>query len=301
MAVIVRLSNVKLDPIVGANGEVVKQELLMADWEIADREIFNESSIVLSSYNDKVNLTSIRFPQNLDPNKKYWARVRVKTTTSGWSVWTNRDVVPVQSLDNLNIDIELPSKVSTPIITTDSNSAVHVPTYFRIIATGFYCIGSATLAAVSYFIEDLDGNVVWARDRDEINKESILVNDVTLKLNSVYRIKVRFHSTTKDTSQLGTYDILVKATDKIVVNENLLGINKEAETVLSIQKDTGLTEVVWRIIYKDNQLNTLIWEEKVEGGSNTVTIPKGTMKTGENYILMIKTNLSEDQWYVANL
>ena len=300
MAVIVRISNLKIDPMITLQGEKVPNKHLATDWIIGTNPTFNKGTIVAQSLNDKVNLRSIRFPIKLDPNERYYAKSRV-LLTSGWTMWGNIDVVEVNSLDNLNINIEIPSKVSTPIITTDSDYNVHVPTYFNILVSGYYVVGSATWVATTYFIEDLDGNVVWARERDEINRHSILVNDVTLKLNTVYRIKARFHSSSKDSSQLGTWDILVKATDKIVVNENLLGINKDEETVLSIQKNTGLEEVEWKILYKDNHLNTLIWEEKVEGGSNTVVIPKGTMRSGENYILMIKTNLSENQWYVANL
>ena len=300
MAVIVRISNLKIDPMVTLQGEQVPNKHLATDWVIATNPTYKAGTIVAQSMNDKVNLRSIRFPIKLDPNERYYAKSRI-LLTSGWTMWGNIDVVEVNSLDNLNINIEIPSKVSTPIITTDSDYNVHVPTYFHILVSGYYVVGSATHVATSYFIEDLDGNTVWARERDEINRHSILVNDVTLKLNTVYRIKTRFHSSSKDSSQLGTWDILVKATDKIVVNENLLGINKDEETVLSIQKNTGLNEVEWKILYKDNHLNTLIWEEKVEGGSNTVVIPKGTMRSGENYILMIKTNFSENQWYVANL
>ena len=82
-------------------------------------------------------------------------------------------------------------EVITPIVdvSTDPNNAelggfIITTSPFRTF------LGTATHKYTSWYIEDYTGNVVWKRERDDVNLTSIRVPANILNVNSIYTIKV---------------------------------------------------------------------------------------------------------------
>ena len=167
--VVLRIKSLELDPGV---------KHIATDWEISDTQNFKH--IVARSLEDRINVSSIMFDVTLDPEKKYWARARALLDGRGYTIWGNLDIFVVKTYNDFENTTDLPTPISAPIPKTSSDVRMHEPTLFTLTATGFSIYGNAKHVATSWFIEDLDGQVVWSRMYDTIHKESIIASSVHL-------------------------------------------------------------------------------------------------------------------------
>jgi len=282
--VVLRIKELELDD---------QTDHLATDWEVSRTISFND--VVLRSLEDYSNKTSIVFNEILDPNIKWYARARALLTT-GYTTWGNLDVFTPKNINDLDQNEDMPSRVATPIITTDSDTTNHDSTLFTVNATGFSVVGTATHLATSWFIEDINNNVIWSKLNDEINKTSILVNNTLLKSNSIYRIKAIFHSTSNDASQISTLTIKVSGGDEVEVLTYLDGLDYGVDNVITIANITGLTNVEWEVISLDKNLSEIIWNNSTT--SNYTILPANKLKDGTRYLFRIKTNISNSWKYI---
>lgn len=273
--------------------EIVKIAHIATDWEIASNLSF--SDVILKSEADKVNLTSIIFNEVLDPNKKWYARARVLLET-GYTIWGNIDVIlPADEDDVVNDADDMPTLVAVPQLSTNSNQYNHTPTMFTITASGFMVIGTAGHESTSWFIEDLDGNVIWSNLYNTIYKTSIEVNDILLKTKTVYRIKAIFHSTSGDSSSIASMPIQITDNDDILLLSYIDVIDPEVENTLEIAKIDGVTEVTWEIISFLNNFSQSVLTQTTTGDEyNKLTIPSRKLKQSSSFLLRIKTNKNGD-------
>ncbi|MCI4435216.1 MAG: hypothetical protein JHC33_00170, partial [Ignisphaera sp.] len=235
--VVLRIAEIALDDSVNH---------LATDWEVSTTQSFN--NVILSSIEDHDNITSISFDQVLDPNIKYYARARALLST-GYTIWSNLDVFTPNNIYDLDKNNDLPSRISIPLITTNSDTLNHDATMFTISVTGFSVIGNSTHTATSYYIETLSGDVVWSRLNEHLNKDSILVDDIMLTNNEVYRIKAIFHSSSNDSSQIGTKTIYVKNGGDISLYTDLTNLNVTTDILLKLIPSGTITNVNWEILY----------------------------------------------------
>lgn len=282
--VVLRIKELELDD---------QTDHLATDWEVSRTISFND--VVLRSLEDYSNKTSIVFNEILDPNIKWYARARALLST-GYTTWGNLDVFTPKNINDLDQNEDMPSRVATPTITTDSNTTNHDSTLFTINATGFSVVGTATHLATSWFIEDINNNIIWSKLNDETNKTSILVNNTLLKSNSIYRIKAIFHSTSNDASQISTLTIKVAGGDEVEVLTYLDGLDYTVDNVITIANVVGLTNVDWEVISLDKNLSEIIWNNNTI--SNYTILPANKLKDGTRYLFRIKTNISNSWKYI---
>lgn len=219
-------------------------EHLATDWEVSDTLDFK--NIVLSSLQDEINKNSIIFSESLDPNQKWYARARALLTT-GYTELSNVYIFLPSSETGVVTGEELPSRISIPIIKTDSDQNDHDATLFNIIAEGFSVIGNATHDSTSWWIEDLDGKVMWYSLYNTIYKNKIFVSDVVLHTNHIYRIKVLFHSTSNDSSPIATYTIHTNKGSDIELLTYLDYVDPTKDIELNIATLEGMENVTWEI------------------------------------------------------
>lgn len=191
--VVLRIKSLELDPGV---------KHIATDWEISDTQNFKH--IVARSLEDRINVSSIMFDVTLDPEKKYWARARALLDGRGYTIWGNLDIFVVKTYNDFENTTDLPTPISAPVLKTSSDVRMHEPTLFTLTATGFSIYGNAKHVATSWFIEDLDGQVVWSRIYDTIHKESIIASSVLLENARIYRAKAVFHASSNDVSPIAT-------------------------------------------------------------------------------------------------
>lgn len=259
---------------------------LATDWEVSTTVAFN--NVVLRSLADYTNKRSIMFDAVLNPNVKYYARARALLST-GYTTWGNLDVFLPTSINDLRETGDIPTRISAPILSTDSVISGHSNTMFNISATGFSVIGGADHNATSWFIEDVEGNIIWKRVREEIYKTSILVNDVLLEDNKIYRIKAMFHSTSNDVSQISTLTIHVVGDTDIELVSFLDNVDVAVSNTLVVANIPNVTEFTWEIIYYNNGLMESVWIGVSD--TNEVVLPDSTLTFGNVYLLRIKTDI----------
>lgn len=260
-----------------------------ADWQVSSDITFAREKIVAESLNNTESLRSIILSESLDPNKKWYGRVRHLLTT-GWTEWSNINVFTPMQMEEIASNDDIPSRLSNPILTTDSNPEQHDSTLFTIIADGFSVVGNASHVATTYFIEDFQGNVIWSNEYDMINKTRFTVKDIVLQSNSIYRIKAMFHSSSNDTSLISALTIYIDGGREIILSKYLDVIKHDEDYEIIVNKMEGIGNLIFEIISILDNNSLVIWRKETSGENyNKVTIPKNTLKKDNYYYLRIKT------------
>ncbi len=284
------------------------------DWEVSDTISFINK--VLVSKEDRDNLTSITFPDVLDPSKDWYARARPLLTT-GYKAWGNVDVFRPVNVDNIKDYKDLPSRVGTPHLTTDGIREDHDKTLFNLIATGYDVVGNSIHESTSWYIEDTNGDVIWSRIKDIFNKNKILVNEVILKSNQVYRVKCMFHTSTNDVSDITTYIIKTSGKSDIFVTSYLDGLDITKPIELVINNIEGTSLVTWEILSVTKDVSESIWKAKTKypividadntgidfnnPGETEAFDPLVQLKDEINKVLVPSDTLKEDSTYLLKV
>ena len=271
------------------------------NWEISTAKNFDRSKLVFSSYEDRINRASIFVEMTLNPGTRYYARAQV-VTNKGAHKWTNLDVWTHKAFDDVENQSDLPSRVNSPDITTDSDPRDHVATGFYIIPKEFAAIGDATHVATSYWIETLSGKVIWKSLNDEIFKSKILVDNVILDMNTVYRIKAVFHASSGDSSQIATKTIYVGSKSS---DANIIRVSKAISHAdfISVAVNTTLNtyknakSVRFKLIGFNNGKGDTAFDTTVnyDTAPYTFSMPMEKIKRNTIYLLMLKYDI-EGNW-----
>lgn len=269
--------------------------ILAMDWQISADETFRNP--ILKSMDDTVNLSTIVFTDILDPNVKWYARARALIKDSGWTVWGNLDVLNYQqSLDVIASD-SMPSRVATPIISTNANPESHDATLFTIQASGFSVVGNATHTATSWFLEDLDGNLIWDSQYNVVNKTTIEFRDMVLKSGQIYRIRAMFHSSSNDVSSIGCKTIKIANSSDLELITYLDDVEYKDTTevkVAILDDSINITSITWQIISMANDYAEIIFNTTTSGETmTTMSIPANVLKDDTMYVLRYRANVED--------
>jgi len=266
---------------------------LATDWQVSKTLAFND--IVLESLGDTDSITHKKWNDVLDPNVQYYARARALIKDRGYTHWGNLDIYHVDSVNDLTFSTELPSKVSIPTLTTDSDVSAHDVTLFKLKATGFGVLGGSSHVMTTWIIEDQDGVTIWSSADDRMNKEEIIVSDCILEKNTLYRVRAMFKSNTGDTSQFATMSICVTSPEEVEIVTYLNSLDPTIDNELSIFARVDITDTTWGIIAIDGRNSEVVWESSIN--DTKITLPANTLKSGVNYMLKVKTNVSDRYEY----
>ena len=259
---------------------------IATDWQIASDLLF--SNIVIESNYDQTNLTYIVFPDKLDPTVKYYGRARVLLST-GYTEWGNINVFIPKDINDIAVDHDFPSIVSLPVITTDSVITNHKPTMFTISASGYGVVGTGTHTATTWIVTDINDNIVWSSIHDINNIDSIAFTKKILKENEIYKIKVMFHSSSNDTSQIATKMIHVNKSDpRIILLNDLNTIDKNIDNTLSLKFINLLDQVEWKIVEIVDEFEDIVFNSVVTTDPKTdALLPANTLKKDKFYLMSI--------------
>jgi len=263
-------------------------DIISTSWQVSDT--MNFSNIVLESIEDDVNKLGILFKEDLDPNVKYYGRCRVLLTT-GWTHWSNLDVVTVNLKGYMHQDEDLPSKIATPILSTSSvDMEYHDACLFTVSANGFSIVGTGRHIATNYFLVDaLTDEIVWCKLGAELERNEIEVNNVILEENRVYRIMANFIASTHDSSQIATLTIRVGGSGIEVLTPPDTILPDQDNTI--IVSDPSNTENVYtyEVILGSSDKLIPVYESI---GTEMHVIPNGIFEPNQIYILRIKNHLN---------
>lgn len=257
---------------------------LKTKFELSDT--MNFSNIIATSNSDK-NKYAVLFNVDLDPAVKYYARAQALLST-GWTTHANLDIVDVRmsGLTGYKNGV-LPSKIATPILSTDSLQAKHGITNFTINANGFERVGTSVHNTTIYYITDIDNNILWYRISN-VELNSITVNDLILEENQSYKVNVIFGSSSNDFSQKASLSIVTGGNDNLFLLNNKNVLPGENYDVHYMQMD-GLTTIDIEL-YEFSDISKLVHTETISG--NRTTLPYNLFNN-KLYILKAKSNLDD--------
>ncbi len=211
-------------------------------------------SNILAESDSTVNKHAVLFDIDLDPSVKYYARAQALLTT-GWTKHANLDVVEVK-LSGLTgyMTSVLPSKISTPILFTDSPQNGHALTNFTIEAKGFNRVGTSKHNKTIYFITDSIGRLMWYRIT-EMELNTIKVSDILLEEDAIYKVHAIFGSSSNDHSQVASMTIVTGGNKNLhLLSDSTYSRNQDV--TLTFMKVDGVTEINYELLeYSDNRYN----------------------------------------------
>jgi len=267
---------------------------ISTDYQIATDELF--ANIIIESMDDREHLTDIIFDVKLDPEIKYYARARVRLST-GYTAWGNVDIFTPEDINDIELDLDLPTIVAIPIISLDKPNDNFPLSLFNINVSGFAVNSTAKHISTTYLIETIDGSIVWSSRFNEYNRNSIFVDSIILDKNSVYRIKVMFHSSTGDISQMSTVTVKTMSSDKIFIKENLISIDVNEDLIIHTLPINNMTLSTLSVYVISDTNSFKVFEGTSNSNPGVFTIPAGTLLTNNNYFLTVEVDVTEDIGY----
>lgn len=282
--------------------DLADKDHIATDWEVSTTKNF--SDVICSSYMDRTFKKSKSFIYDVMPGKKYWGRARVYYNT-GVSEWSNFDLTVPKTIKDIPGLEFLPSNIASPCLYTDSTVDHHIPIGFTMKTKDFSCHGDGYHVATSWYIEKLTGEIVWKRERDEINKYQYFVSDVFLTPNTMYRLKAIYHSSSNDVSVPSTYTICVgeKSQDVNIlrITDGLEHINFESEhdIVIELVKHDGVTDVELEVHQYTDTSSQLAYSNKytLVNRNTKITIPSTNFLRNQIYVVYLKYNNKEERIY----
>lgn len=271
-------------------------EVIAMDWQICGGTNFDTP--ILESKNDNKNLSSITF--TTIPTEPWKARARAQLKKTGWTDWSYLDTMSYAKANENSKTIAIPSKIATPQITTSSLPSNHEAILFTIFANGFSVNSNASHSATTWFIEDVNENIIWSSLKDTINLTQIEFKSMMLRNNNVYRIRAMFHSSSGDVSNIASYTVLVGGSavmELLTYLDNVDYTRNNTIEAVSIDPDSSVTSVDWQIISLTNDYAEVIFSKTTTGPAyGTMTIPAYTLTNSTSYILKLRPSNNNGSW-----
>ena len=203
-----------------------------SDWQIAEDKYFKD--IVVESRNDEKHLTSILFDVDLDPDKKYYARARVILDT-GPSDWSEIHIVRTDDLNQIDLDIDIPSVVATPDVSLNFPEDKVPPTLFTIQTSPMSTNSDAKHIASDWLITDIFGRVMYSSFDNEADLTKHTISTIMLKPGEFYIAKAIHHSSSGDSSEFGSRMFFVPDAPEIKVKSLLEGVKSVKKNGMTVE------------------------------------------------------------------
>lgn len=256
---------------------------LRTKFELSDTMNFSK---IIKVSDSAINKHAVLFDVDLDPNVKYYARAQALLST-GWTKHANLDIVEVRlsGLTGYKNSI-LPSKISTPILSTNSKQDEHSISNFTIYAKGYNRVGTAKLNKIIYMITDENSKLLWYRIC-ETELDSIEVNDLILEENKLYKVHAMFGSSSNDHSQVASMSIVTGGNKNLFLLSDTT-VTRGSNLTLKFMRVTGLTKIWYELYEYSDNITSLVKIGAIVGDTgiiNTSHLDKSL------YILKAKSNL----------
>ncbi len=257
-------------------------DLIKSKFELSDTRNFSN---IISESESSLHKYAVMFNVDLDPSKTYYARARCMLTT-GWTHYTNLDVVDIKLSGMTGYkNSVIPSRISTPIISTNSLQDKHDITNFKILAKGFDRVGLSTHNKTIYFITDINNDVVWYHISD-INLTEVEVDNTLLKEDEIYKINVIFGSSSNDFSQAANMTIVTGGNNNVkYLSSRDMKLNYDFP--VKVERNPSINNLEIKLFKIENQIKKV-----TEFSTNNFNFNISEEHISEGlFLLQIKSNL----------
>jgi len=252
------------------------------DYELSDTIDF--SNIINSSYEDYDNLNGILFPDNLELGKKYWVRARALLNT-GYTIWSNLYAFYAKDINDIPLNINIPSSVNTPKFVENTIFNRSRPTMFELKIEESSVANVNGVFETTWWIEDLNGKVVWSLKDSQTNKYSVYVDSVILKSNRIYVAKVMVRTGSDDVSNVGSMLMRVSYDSRVRLETSIYDLDVTIDNEIITKFIPNVTGLKFEIIGKKNGDYSNIVNGEVT--TNSFILPANTLIVNASYLLGI--------------
>jgi len=252
------------------------------DWQVATDKTFK--NILAESMNDNKNLTTKIFNLKLDLGVKYYGRARMLLNT-GFTEWSNIDVFIPKDTNEVLMDMDIPSVVSAPTLSTKFEKDHHPAAAFKIYGTNFSTLGNAEHISTTWIVEDNRGKAIWSSIDDIDNLTSITIPNI-LPMNTICRVHASYKGSNRDCSQFGTVSFYVSNDPRIDMPRVMRNVIHNLDLDIDIPFMNGLDTLEWELY---------INEEKKVGGKGPdcfFVIKEEYLKADELAILGMRVTIN---------
>lgn len=263
-------------------------EILNTSWWLSSTPDFGELDIIAISIEDEVNLLNIQFDVDLEVGRKYYAKCRV-VYNKGFSNESNINVFTARDLNEINLDLVTPTKISRPTITILPEGDVKPIGLLKFEGGPFVTKFDVEHSTSSWILEDIKTNkVLWSKIEDAINLTSVDL-PVTLDPNSAFRMTLAYRGKNGNLSQFATKTFVTGAND-VKIKGDLTKVPADIDLPIEVDVlESGITTVTYRLYANGSFLiDSLLLSSAGGGETRKYTIDGDLISTGVDYTLHIE-------------
>ena len=273
----------------GKTHYLLKDAVEAADWEVS--EVRDFSTKLITTYNDRFYLDHVLFDIVLDKTKTYYGRVRFLLAKTGYTEWSDVTVFIPDDLVNYDRKTDAPTLVSPPIMSTNFPYNNHPGTLFNVYANGFGVESATTHISTSWYIKDIEDNILWYVNKDTVNLNLLQIDKsiITLDDNSVYKIGACFHTADGHSSTCSDITIHVNNNDRAnIIRDDLSSVDSTVANTFRILNIDGLTTTTVSIKEQTTTTPALVLTLTLPTGTTDILVPANTLSASKDYILEVE-------------
>lgn len=261
-------------------------EVVNTSWYLARDKEFTD--IVVESVENTVNKFNIQFNIELKLGVKYYAKSRV-VYNKGFSNYSNINVFIAKDLNEIELDLYAPTKISRPDITITPVEVEKPIALLEFSGGDFISKYNILQKSATYILEDITGKVVWSKINDSTNLNSIVL-PIALQENSAYRLMIAYEGKNNNTSQFAI-ETFVTGKNDINVNNTISAVPSGIDLTFSTDiVEYGLASTEFKLYAEGGFLVDSKTIMAVDGIDMTSwTVNGDLLQENVNYTLFIKT------------
>lgn len=263
-------------------------EILNTSWWLSSTPDFGELDIIGISIEDTVNLLNIQFDVDLEVGRKYYAKCRV-VYNKGFSNESNINVFTARDLNEINLDLVTPTKISRPTITVLPAGDVKPVGMLKFEGGPFVTKFDVEHLTSSWILEDIKTNkVIWSKIEDAINLTSVDL-PIALDPNSAYRVTLAYRGKNNNLSQFASKTFVTGAND-VKIKGDLTKVPADVDLQIEVDaNEAGISTIEYKL-YANGSFLIDSEIKSSEGGVDPrgYVIPGDLISVDVDYTLHIK-------------
>lgn len=263
-------------------------EILNTSWWLSSTPDFGELDIIGVSIEDTTNLLNIQFDVDLEVGRKYYAKCRV-VYNKGFSNESNINVFTARDLNEINLDLVTPTKISRPTITILPEGDVKPIGLLKFEGGPFVTKFDVEHLTSSWILEDIKTNkVIWSRIEDAINLTNVDL-PISLDPNSAYRMTLAYRGKNNNLSQFASKTFVTGAND-VKIRGDLTSVPADIDLAIQVDaNEAGISTIEYKLYANGSFLiDSLILSSAGGNDPRNYTIPGELVSVGVDYTLHIK-------------
>ena len=263
-------------------------EILNTSWWLSDSPDFEDINIIGISIEDEINLLNIQFDVELEIGRKYYAKCRV-VYNKGFSNDSNINVFIARDLNEINLDLVPPTKISRPTISITPSTKLKPLGLLSFSGGPFVSKFEVEHWTSSWILEEVKTNkVIWSRLEDGTNLTSVSL-PINLKPNSAYKITLAYRGKNNNLSQFASKTFVTGA-NSVKIKGDLISVPSGMDLPIEVDRSEAGVENIFYKLYANGTFLVDEYVTSISSGEDTrkYTIDGSLISPEVDYTLHIE-------------